>query len=91
MHSGYIIFFQASIGIAKLLIMALVEQGATENEAYSKIWMVDSRGLIVKDRPAGGVTGQKIPFAQKHEPIDKLEDVIIKIKPTAIIGTAQFY
>lgn len=79
---------EASIGIAKLLIMALVEQGATESEAYSKIWMVDSRGLIVKDRPAGGVTEQKVPFAQKHVPIDKLEDVITRIKPTAIIGAA---
>ena len=28
--------------------MALREQGASEKEAYSKIWMVDSRGLIVK-------------------------------------------
>jgi malate dehydrogenase (oxaloacetate-decarboxylating)(NADP+) len=66
--------------------MALLEEGASESEAYSKIWMVDSRGLIVKDRPAGGVSGQKIPFAQKHAPIDKLEDVIKTIKPTAIIG-----
>lgn len=66
--------------------MALIELGASEAEAYSRIWMVDSRGLIVKDRPAGGVTGQKIPFAQTHEPIDKLEDVIKQIKPTAIIG-----
>ena len=41
---------QASIGIAKLLIMALEEEGATTQEAYSKIWMVDSKGLIVTVR-----------------------------------------
>ncbi|WAR07651.1 MAOX-like protein [Mya arenaria] len=79
---------EASIGIAKLLIMALEEQGSSRAEAYSRIWMVDSRGLIVKDRPAGGVTGQKVPFAQDHAPIEKLEDVIKQIKPTAIIGAA---
>ncbi|KAH3724943.1 NADP-dependent malic enzyme-like isoform X1 [Dreissena polymorpha] len=79
---------EASIGIAKLLIMALEEEGATTQEAYSKIWMVDSKGLIVKDRPSGGLTDEKLPFAQSHSPIDKLEDVVKLIKPTAIIGAA---
>jgi len=31
-------------------MMALREKGATEAEAYSKIWLVDSKGLIVKVR-----------------------------------------
>jgi malate dehydrogenase (oxaloacetate-decarboxylating)(NADP+) len=41
-------FLQASIGIAKLMMMAMKEQGLTEQQALSKIWMVDSKGLIVK-------------------------------------------
>ena len=40
--------FQASIGIAKLLLMAMSEKGLTQEQALSKIWMVDSKGLIVK-------------------------------------------
>ena len=40
--------FQASIGIAKLLLMAMSEKGLTKEQALSKIWMVDSKGLIVK-------------------------------------------
>ena len=41
---------------------------------------------LVQDRPAGGVTPMKSPFAQDHAPIDKLVDVVTTIKPTAIIG-----
>ena len=39
---------QASIGIAKLLCMAMEEEGSSPEEARSKIWMVDSKGLLTK-------------------------------------------
>ncbi|GFR61991.1 malic enzyme [Elysia marginata] len=79
---------EASIGIAKLLIKAIIKSGRSEKEAYNQIYMVDSRGLIVKNRPKGGVTGEKVEFAKDHKPIDSLEDIISQIKPTAIIGAA---
>lgn len=40
--------FQASIGIAQLLALAMKGEGLPPEEAYSRIWMVDSKGLIVK-------------------------------------------
>jgi len=79
---------EANIGIANLCVMAMMEEGTSQEEARSKIYMVDSRGLIVKDRPKGGVTGHKVDFAKEMAPIDALGDVVKAIKPTAIIGAA---
>lgn len=81
-----ILFLQASLGIANLIVMAMVEDGVDEEEARSKIWLVDSRGLIVKDRPKGGITGHKEVFAHEHEPMDDLEEIVREIKPTTLIG-----
>eukprot|EP00914_Ancora_sagittata_P009247 GHVO01017770.1.p1 GENE.GHVO01017770.1~~GHVO01017770.1.p1 ORF type:complete len:558 (+),score=78.50 GHVO01017770.1:206-1675(+) len=79
---------EAAIGIASLLVLAMQEEGTSMEQAISRIWMVDSRGLIVKDRPKGGITQHKARFAQPHVPVDSLEEVVHLVKPTAIIGVA---
>ncbi|XP_066956349.1 NADP-dependent malic enzyme-like isoform X5 [Macrobrachium rosenbergii] len=79
---------EASLGIANLIVMAMQEEGVSEQEARSKIWLVDSRGLIVKNRPKGGITGHKESFAHEHEPMDALEDIVRELKPTSLIGAA---
>ncbi|EDO28487.1 predicted protein, partial [Nematostella vectensis] len=79
---------KAAIGIANLLVLAMKKEGLTEEQAKKKIWLVDSRGLVVKDRDCGGLTEQKLAFAKEHEYIDNLTDVVKHIKPTTIVGVA---
>ncbi|KAG2468626.1 MAOX enzyme, partial [Polypterus senegalus] len=77
---------EAAMGIADLIIMAMEKEGTPRDESIKKIWMVDSKGLIVKGR--GNLTHEKCKFAQDHSEIKHLEDVVQDIKPTAIIGVA---
>lgn len=64
------------------------KEGTSADKARSKIWMVDSRGLIVKNRPEGGVTGHKVQFAQDHPPVKTLTEVVKTVQPSVIIGAA---
>ncbi|XP_014673219.1 PREDICTED: NADP-dependent malic enzyme-like [Priapulus caudatus] len=79
---------EANLGIATLLAMAMEKEGLTHEEALERIWMVDSKGLLVKNRPKGGITPEKAPFARDHEPIDIFGDVVKALKPTCLIGAA---
>uniref|UniRef100_A0A4W5L3X3 Malic enzyme n=1 Tax=Hucho hucho TaxID=62062 RepID=A0A4W5L3X3_9TELE len=47
---------EAALGIAHLLIMAMAKEGVSATDAAKKIWMVDSRGLIVKVTQISGLT-----------------------------------
>ncbi|XP_017013595.2 NADP-dependent malic enzyme [Drosophila takahashii] len=79
---------EAALGIANLCLMAMKAEGLSEEEAKSRIWMVDSRGVIVRDRPKGGLTEHKLHFAQLHEPIDTLAEAVRKVRPNVLIGAA---
>lgn len=79
---------EAALGIAGLCVMAMVKEGLTEELASKKVWLVDSKGLIVKNRPKGGLTEHKEPFAHEHAPADTLAEAVEQIKPTILIGAA---
>jgi len=80
---------QAAVGIAMLIAMAMEKrEGVTREEALARIWLRDSRGLVVKDRPDGGISEPKEPFAHEHAPVKDLMEIIKDIKPTCLIGAA---
>ena len=79
---------EAALGIAELCVMAMVNEGICEDEARSRVWLVDSKGLIVQDRPKGGLNHHKNRFAHKHAPVETLAEAVNELKPTVLIGAA---
>ncbi|NP_001088519.1 malic enzyme 3, NADP(+)-dependent, mitochondrial L homeolog [Xenopus laevis] len=77
---------EAAMGIATLITMAMEKEGTSRGDAIKKIWMVDSKGLIVKGR--GNLNHEKEVFAQDHPQVKTLEEAVQILKPTAIIGVA---
>lgn len=88
--SDHTVLFQgageAALGIANLIVMAMEKEGVSKDAAIKKIWMVDSKGLIVKGRAS--LTSEKQRFAHEHGEMKNLEDVVKDIKPSVLIGVA---
>jgi len=63
-----------------------VEDGLTKEEALSRCWFIDSKGLVVKSRK--DLAEHKIPFAIDHAPMTDSMDIINEFKPTALIGVS---
>ncbi|HWP38918.1 MAG TPA: NAD-dependent malic enzyme [Gemmatimonadales bacterium] len=84
-----LVFFgagEAAVGIADLVCAALRMEGLTPAEARRRCWFVDSKGLVVRSRT--DLAAHKRPYAQNHEPIAGLEQIVRAIRPTALIGAS---
>jgi len=77
---------EAAVGIAGLIVAAMVGEGLSEEEARSRCWLVDSGGLVVKSRP--GLANHKLPYAHDHAPLPDLLTAIEAMQPTTIIGVS---
>jgi len=74
---------QAGTGIASAIRMMLLEEGASEEEARSKILACDAAGLLTEETP--DLAPHQKPFAQPREAMS-FADVVRKEKPTVLIG-----
>jgi len=80
---------EAALGIANLIAMAVEKhEGITHEEARKKIFLKDSKGLIVKNRSTGGISHHKEPFAQDHPEMTDLGEIVKTLRPTVLIGAA---
>jgi malate dehydrogenase (oxaloacetate-decarboxylating)(NADP+) len=77
---------EAGIGTGDLTVSAMMEEGLSQEEAVKRIWYVDSKGLVVKQRT--DLNTPKLRYAHDHEPLPDLLSAIEALKPTFLIGAS---
>lgn len=83
----------AGVGVAKQLVEYYTRRGLSEAEARQKFWLVDTKGLVTKDR--GDNLAEHKKYFARHDnnghQFRTLEEVIEYVKPSALVGlTATF-
>ena len=74
----------SATGVAELIAGAMERQGLARADARSRIWFLDSKGLVVSSRT--DLAPHKRAFAHDHPPAATLAEAVRAIQPTALIG-----
>jgi len=77
---------EAAVGIADLVVAALVEEGLSEGDALRRCWLTDSRGLVVRSRDK--LAEHKLRYAHEGEYHDSFQAAVEALKPSAIVGVS---
>ena len=77
---------EAGIGIADLIVSAMVDEGTRLEDARKKCWFVDSKGLVVKGRE--GLAEHKLRYAHEFPFAPDFLAAVYALEPTAIIGVS---
>jgi malate dehydrogenase (oxaloacetate-decarboxylating)(NADP+) len=79
---------EAGVGIAQLIALAVSQEGEISlEEARKKIFLVESKGLVTKNRP-GELQDHKKAFAHDIEDCDNLLSAVKTLKPSCLIGVS---
>jgi malate dehydrogenase (oxaloacetate-decarboxylating)(NADP+) len=84
-----ILFFgagEAGVGIADLIVSAMVDAGLPLADARRRCWLVDSHGLVVEGRAE--LAAHKLPYAHASTPAPDFASAIRLLQPSAIIGVS---
>ncbi len=76
----------AATGIADLVARAMTEEGLDLAAARARIALVDSQGLVTRDR--GSLAPHKLPYAIDAAPAPDLLGAVTALRPTAIVGVS---
>lgn len=76
----------AGIGIADMIVAAMKLEGLSEEQARSRIWLFDTKGLLENTRQ--DLTPEKKAYARAHAPTHDLVAAIHSIRPTILIGVS---
>lgn len=76
----------AATGIADLVARAMVEEGLDLAGARARIALVDSKGLVTRDRP--GLAAHKLPYALEAVPCPDLLAAVTALRPTTLVGVS---
>lgn len=89
---------EAGVGIAELIVRAMMKEKPDVSEATlrQRVWLIDSKGLITKDRVDAGekMAHHKLPFAhpasllKSAEGADGMLASVNRVRPTALLGVS---
>ncbi len=77
---------EAGVGIADLIVSAMVREGMAHDDAKSRMWFFDSQGLVVSSRK--DLAAHKKPYARQHAFLTDLLEAVRTCRPTGIIGVS---
>lgn len=75
----------AGLGIAELIVAQMMDEGLTLQQARDNIFLLNSKGLITKDR-AKNLTARHQQFAKDLPETASLLEVVKMVKPNALLG-----
>ncbi|VDM59801.1 unnamed protein product [Angiostrongylus costaricensis] len=78
---------KAGLGIAELCVRQMMDEGLTEEEARGNIFLLNSKGLITKDR-AHTLTVRHQKFAKDLPQMTSLLEVVKAVQANVLIGVS---
>ena len=89
LHEQRLVFLgagSAATGIADLVARAMTEEGLDLASARARIALVDSKGLVTRDRT--GLAAHKVPYAIDAAPQADLLGAVKALAPTTLVGVS---